>query len=84
MFEIIGWLGMGILGTALIPQLMKTYKTKRVDDISLSRCILLSTGFFLSLIYSISLMAWPLIFNYFWALVTSLIFLKLYFKYRRK
>jgi len=84
MFEVLGWIGMGMLASSYIPQIVKTYKSKQVDDISVVQWILLASGLLASFIYSFSLMAWPLIINYGWAFINSLIFLGLYFKYRRK
>lgn len=83
MFEMIGLIGVMFLGISFIPQLTKTYLKKTVEGVSLKYWLTLLPGFILCLLYSISLNAWPLIISYSWAILCTLTFLALYFKYRR-
>ncbi len=84
MFEIFGLIGILFLGFSFVPQLIKTYKQKTVKDISVNYWLTLLPGFTLCLLYTISLRAWPLVISYSWAILCTLAFLGLYFKYRRK
>jgi MtN3 and saliva related transmembrane protein len=53
MIEIIGFIGVLFLELSMLPQLVKTYKTKKASDISIVYLIVLSLGLFLLLVYSI-------------------------------
>lgn len=82
MFEICGWIGGLLLICSFIPQIIKTYKCKKVDDISLSLYVMLLIGFVFQMIYSISIMSWPFIVNYLCNTIMVIVFLVLYFKYK--
>ena len=52
----------GVLTTAaLIPQVVKTWKSRQAKDISLGMFAIFSAGVFLWLLYGIRLEAWPII-----------------------
>lgn len=53
MFEIMGTIGSLIICISALPQIMKTYKTKKADDISIPYLLLLMFGMTLTMIYSI-------------------------------
>ena len=49
--EIIGGIGATLTTVALLPQVIKAWKTKKTKDISLLTTIILTTGVFLWIIY---------------------------------
>ncbi len=59
-WEIIGYLGGLLIALALIPQLVKTWKTKSAKDISMLWTIILLIGLFLYTVYAIKNMIVPL------------------------
>lgn len=53
MFGLIGTVGSLILCISALPQIMKTYRTKKADDISISYLMTLMSGMTLTTIYSL-------------------------------
>jgi MtN3 and saliva related transmembrane protein len=52
-FEIMGTIGSLIICISALPQIVKTYRTKKADDISISYLIILMSGMSLMMIYSL-------------------------------
>jgi len=78
------WLLLGLTAGFLttvgfVPQLIKGYCTKKMDDVSITMPILLSAGMFLWLLYGLAINSVPVIFWNALALILNLmiIFLKL-------
>lgn len=73
----------GILTTSgFVPQIIKTYKTKKVRDISLLMFILLLSGLLLWLIYGIIEKNIPILFTNITAITYVVIILSMKIKYR--
>jgi MtN3 and saliva related transmembrane protein len=53
MFEIMGTVGSLIICISALPQIVKTYRTKKADDLSISYLIILMLGMALMMIYSL-------------------------------
>jgi len=70
------------LALSFVPQIVKTYRCKKVDDISVGLYIMLLVGFLFQMAYSISIESWPFIANYTWNMIMTIAFLILYLKYR--
>lgn len=82
--EIIGYLA-AIIGTSLmLPQVVKTYKSKKVNDLSLGMLILYFLNCLLWLAYGIFIQAMPLIICNFVALLISIVQLAMKLKYSIK
>ena len=82
--DIIGYLGAFFLTITLLPQLIKTYKTKSVEDISpMFVCLALLTTIFY-LIYGILLNATPIIVANIVLLFQNLLLLYFKFTYKKK
>ena len=78
-------LGAGTLTTvAFVPQVLKTWRSKSGDDISLGMFLLFSTGVLLWLIYGILIDALPVILANAVTLVLSLTVLTLKLRYQRR
>jgi len=80
--EIVGFIGSGIIASALAPQVIKSWKTKSTGDISLLWNSLLLTGLIIFIIYGIGIKSRPImIFTSIEASLTlSLLILKLFYK----
>ncbi|MBT5021399.1 hypothetical protein HOK51_09610 [Candidatus Woesearchaeota archaeon] len=82
--QIIGFTA-AIVGTALmLPQVIKSIKTKKVDDVSLGMVLLYFFNCLLWLIYGALIIAWPVIVCNFIALLISIIQLVIKLKYSSK
>lgn len=67
---------------AYIPQLVRTYRLKSVDDISLWMWVLTLGAYMSGLIYGLGLGEEPLILNYMIGVCCTLMMLLMYFLYR--
>ena len=59
--DIIGYIGTGFLGVTLIPQVVHTYRTKKVDDLSLPYILLQLTSNMIYIYYGYLIRAIPII-----------------------
>jgi MtN3 and saliva related transmembrane protein len=59
--NIIGFLAALISSISMAPQVVKIYKTKRTDDLSLWTFVVLATGLFLWLVYGLLIRSMPVI-----------------------
>jgi MtN3 and saliva related transmembrane protein len=77
----IGLIAGAITSAAVIPQVVRTYRTRHARDISIWQPVLLDIGMFLWLVYGILLKDTPLILANAFSIVcnTLLIFMKIYF-----
>jgi len=83
--EIFGWIGAILLPACALPQIWKIYKTKSVEDISLSYLWLWFIGETSILFYAIfSINSIPLLFNYFISLFIVSTLLVQYTIYKKK
>ena len=79
--EIIGFTAAAVGTSLMLPQVIKSIKTKKVDDISSGMLVLYFFNCLLWLTYGILIVAWPLIVCNFIALIISIIQLTLKKKY---
>ena len=85
MIEIIGYLGALLLTISAVPQLVKTLKSKKADDLSISMLLFWSIGCFLMFVYVLLTSgSLPLLLNYLFNTLVSAGIVGLYFKYRDK
>ena len=82
MFEIFGWTGAVLFACCGFPQAIKTYRTKKADDISLIFLLMWFWGeiFTLAYVFEGGYEQWPLIFNYIFNIVITIYLL--YAKWR--
>lgn len=79
--EIIGYAAATVGTCLMLPQVIKTIRTKKVEDISFFMALLYFVNCLLWLTYGVLLRAWPLIVCNFVALIISIIQLVLKLKY---
>ncbi len=86
MIEFIGWLGAILFSLCAVPQAIKTYRTKKADDLSWAFLMMWLWGEIFTLIYVLDndVLQWPLIVNYIFniVLVLYILWAKLYYKPR--
>lgn len=79
---ILGLVAATLTTVALLPQMIKTWKSKSAKDVSLETLITFCIGVFLWLIYGIYLQALPIILANLLTLIFNLIILGLKIRYR--
>lgn len=80
--EVIG-MGAGLLScVTFIPQVVKTYRTKSTEDVSLWMFVLASLGTLLWLAYGFLISSFSILFTNFVVLGLSLIMLYFFYRYR--
>lgn len=80
--EIVG-MGAGLLScVTFLPQVIKTYRTRSTDDVSLWMFILASLGTILWLVYGFMINSFSIIFTNFVVLGLSLIMLIFFYRFR--
>ena len=81
-FEILGTAGSLILCASAIPQIVKTYRTKSSDDLSIIYLATLMLGLVLLMVYSIYVRDFVFIFGNTLALSSTGVMILFWFKYR--
>jgi len=81
--ELLGWFCTLAFGVCYWPQLIRSYRTKSVGDISPLSWVIQLSGYIVGLFYGIGLHEWPLIMGYIHGFLCSLCFLLMYRKYRK-
>lgn len=83
--DIFGWLYTICFAICYIPQIVKTFETKKVEDISLSLFGLSLFGYISATIYTLSELGFNfiLLLNYTFGGMCSLIMIILYFLYKK-
>ena len=79
--EIIGYLAAAVGTSLMLPQVIKSLKTKKMQDVSFGMLVLYFFNCILWLAYGSLISAWPVIISNFIALIISIIQLFLKLKY---
>ena len=79
-----GWLATFFFNISYVPQIYKTWKIKKVDEISIWLWVALVLAYITGLVYTISIHAWPIVVGHGIGFSCVAIYLTLYFKYRRR
>lgn len=84
LIKTIGFLA-GLLTTvSFLPQVIKTYQTKRAEDFNLAFMLLFTLGLIFWLVYGIIIREWPIILANSVTLVLNFILLGMKMKYKKK
>ena len=79
--EVIGFAAGTLTTIALIPQVIKAWKTKLTRDVSFSWIAILNVGILLWLIYGVLIVSWPLILSNIFSLILAFSILVLKMKH---
>ena len=82
--QILGWLATSLFSLMLVPQVIKTIKTKNTEGVSLSLFIIFLTANVIALIYAIMIGQFPLMFKYSLAIMTTSFYITLYAVYSKR
>ncbi len=77
--EFVGHFGAFMSSVTFIPQVYKVWKTKSVNDLSLTMMLIVFTSTIVWLVYAIALMLWPVILAN--SIICFLSLLLIYFKF---
>ncbi|MDO9390797.1 MAG: SemiSWEET transporter [bacterium] len=84
LIKTIGFLA-GLLTTvSFLPQVIKTYQTRRAEDFNLAFMLLFTLGLIFWLVYGIIIREWPIILANSVTLVLNFILLGMKMKYKKK
>lgn len=82
--QILGWVATILFSIMLIPQIMKTIKTKDTSGVSLALFIIYFNANVVALIYAYMINQPPLILKYAIGIITGAIYITLFWVYYRK
>jgi MtN3 and saliva related transmembrane protein len=83
--QILGWIATFLFSIMIIPQMIRTVKSKDTSGVSLMMFIIFLIANIIALSYALLINQFPLIIKYIIALVTTVIYLGLYgIYYQRK
>jgi MtN3 and saliva related transmembrane protein len=78
---LIGFVAGGLTTIAFVPQLVKTWRSRSAEDVSLGMLVIFCTGVALWLVYGLLIGAWPVILANVVTLVLALAILLLKLRY---
>jgi MtN3 and saliva related transmembrane protein len=81
--EIIGWIVTILFSICYWPQLYRSWKRKKVGDVSVWAWVIQTFGYGLGISYGLWLKQMPLIFGYIHGFLCSILFLCLYWRYKK-
>jgi MtN3 and saliva related transmembrane protein len=82
MFEILGITGSLIVSISVLPQIIKTYRTKKASDLSLLYLGILMTGLAMITLYSLYVGNLIFIFGNIWSVASTGLLIVLCYRYR--
>lgn len=82
MFEMMGTVGSLIICISALPQIVKTYRTKKANDLSISYLTILMSGMTLMMIYSLHIGDLIFIFGNFLSVLSTGVLIFLCLRYR--
>ena len=84
--DVIGWFYTLCFAICYIPQIYKSLKTKKVDDVSVTLFMLSLTGYIAAIVYTLGEIGLNIILltNYIFGSLCSLIMIITFFYYRKK
>lgn len=83
-YAVCGWICTLLFGLSYFPQLVYTYKTKTVGDISIWLWWTLFVAYLFGFVYGFHLHQLPLIIGYFWGFSCTICYLVMHHRYKGK
>ncbi len=82
--QVLGWMATFLFSIMIIPQMIKTIKTKDTSGVSLFLFIIFLVANIIALIYAILIYQPPLVIKYVIAIVTTVAYIAIFFYYKNK
>ena len=76
--QILGWIATLLFSVMVVPQMLKTIKTKDTSGVSLALFVIYLVGNIIALIYALLISQPPLVFKYVVAILTTIIYIGLF------
>ncbi len=81
--QILGWVATILFSIMIVPQMVKTIKTKSTQGVSIWFFIIYLIANIVAIVYAFLIEQFPLIFKYSIAILTTIFYIALYFIYRK-
>ena len=82
--QILGWISTFLFSIMIIPQMIKTIKRKDTSGVSLMLFVIFLIANVIALTYAFMINQFPLIIKYVIAIITTIVYIGLYFYYYTK
>ena len=82
--QILGWIATFLFSIMIIPQMIKTIRTKDTRGVSLFLFIIFLVANIIALIYAILIYQPPLVLKYTIAIITTVAYITIFFYYKNK
>ena len=82
--QFLGWIATVLFIIMIVPQIIKTIKTKNTDGVSLWFYIIFLIANITAFIYALMINQFPLIFKYSITILAAMFYISLYFLYLKK
>ena len=82
--QVLGWIATFLFSIMIIPQMIKTIKSKDTNGVSLLLFVIFLVANIIALIYAIMIAQPPLIIKYTIAIVTTVAYILIFFYYFKK
>ncbi|MBI1968613.1 PQ-loop repeat-containing protein [Candidatus Woesearchaeota archaeon] len=82
--QLLGWIATFLFSVMIIPQMMKTVKMKDTRGVSVLLFVIFLVANTIALIYALLISQPPLILKYILAMVTTGIYIGLYWRYKKR
>jgi len=82
--QILGWSATILFSLMMVPQIIKTIKTKNTEGVSLLFFIIYLIANIIAIVYALLIDQFPLIFKYALAIMTTLFYIAVYAIYYKK
>ncbi len=80
----LGWVATILFSLMIVPQMVKTIKTKNTEGVSFLLFVIYLTANIIALVYAFLIKQQPLIFKYSIGIITTLVYICLFFYYNKK
>jgi MtN3 and saliva related transmembrane protein len=81
--QILGWIATILFSVMIIPQMIKTIKSKDTKGVSLLLFVIYLIANIIAITYASLIMQYPLIIKYAIAIITTIIYIGIFFYYRK-
>jgi len=81
--QVLGWIATILFSFMIIPQMIKTLKTKNTEGVSLGLFLIYLTANIIALIYAFMITQPPLIIKYEIGIMTAILYLTIYYIYSK-
>lgn len=82
--QILGWIATILFSLMIVPQMIKTLRTKNIAGVSLGLFLVYLTANIIALIYAFMITQPPLIIKYEIGIMTSFLYLTIYYIYSKR